>query len=94
MTLTTYLAAEPAPWSDIAGTYDLDFGHLFTHPNNLKRRGNSARGVIPEWIKGNFDVTKTTDFDANFGDREKKQTIWHDDRQVSHFLSLFTLTKV
>ena len=26
--LTTYLNARPAPWSDVAGKYDLDFGQV------------------------------------------------------------------
>ena len=80
MTLTTYLAAEPAPWSEVAGSYDLDYGHLVAPPNRLQRRGN-----ILDWAKGNIDIDKSVDFDANWGEPNKKQTLWHDDTQVSHF---------
>jgi hypothetical protein len=40
-TLTTHLAAKLAPWSDVAGTYDLDFGqnNPYPHPQRLKERG-------------------------------------------------------
>ena len=89
MTLTTYLVAEPAPWSDIAGSYDLDYGHLITHPNNLQRRGNSKRGLV-DWLKGNFDVIKEGDLHTKFGHRDKSQNLWHDDTQVNSILSLFT----
>ena len=68
--LTTYLAAEPAPWSDVAGSYDLDFVHLTAPPKRLGRRN---------WFDGNFDITKENDGDLKIGSPHKKQTIWHDD---------------
>lgn len=71
MSLTTYLAAEPAPWSHIGGSYDLDFQHVVTHPHSLQRRN---------WLTGNFDETKTADFDSSLGHRDEVDTIWHDDR--------------
>ncbi|KAL8941040.1 MAG: hypothetical protein Q9216_002487 [Gyalolechia sp. 2 TL-2023] len=37
--LTTFLTAQTAPWSDVAGTYDLDFGRAMTTPKNPQRRG-------------------------------------------------------
>ena len=39
--LTTFLEAQAAPWSDVAGTYDLDFGKAvpYKHPPTLKGRG-------------------------------------------------------
>lgn len=77
-TLTTYLAAEPAPWSDVGGTYDLEFRHLVAHPDNLQRRVDSAATGL-DWMKGNFDETKEVDFNANFGKPDKVQTIYHDD---------------
>lgn len=69
MSLTTYLDAEPTPWSDIAGSYDLDFAHVLSRPDSLQRR---------DW-RGNFDVTKSFDFDTTLGHPDKSQTIWHDD---------------
>lgn len=37
--LTTFLAAQKAPWSDVAGTYDLDFGRAIASPKASRRRG-------------------------------------------------------
>lgn len=79
MSLTTYLAAEPAPWSDIAGSYDLDFGHVLTRPDPLQRR---------DWTTGNFDITKSTDFGLDIGKPDESHTIWHDDTQVNVCLSI------
>lgn len=74
VSLTTYLAAEPAPWSDVAGTYDLDFGHMVTRPEPLQQRS---------WRNGDLDETKTADLDLNFGHPHEKTAIWPDDAQVS-----------
>ncbi|KAG8530110.1 uncharacterized protein KY384_005592 [Bacidia gigantensis] len=42
---TTFLAAQPAPWEDVAGTYDLDFGKVYPTKNSkLKHRG------IGDWL--------------------------------------------
>ena len=73
-TLTTFLAAEKAPWSDIGGSYEVDFGHTMAPRGNVERRG---------WwdeLKGNFDVTKEKDFDVSIGHRDEVQNLWHDDR--------------
>lgn len=84
--LTTYLAAEPAPWSEIGGSYDLDYGHVVTHPHSLKRRN---------LFNGDFDETKTTDFDGSLGHRDEVENIWHDDRQVRrNLLSSAPLTRI
>ncbi|KAL8653320.1 MAG: hypothetical protein Q9226_003896 [Calogaya cf. arnoldii] len=37
--LTTYLTAELAPWSDVAGTYELDFGRAAMPQPGPQRRG-------------------------------------------------------
>ncbi|KAL9004501.1 MAG: hypothetical protein Q9188_002680 [Gyalolechia gomerana] len=37
--LTTFLTAQKAPWSEVAGTYDLEFGRAITSPRNPQRRG-------------------------------------------------------
>lgn len=73
--LTTYLAAEPVLWTEIGGSYDLDFGHVTTS------RHLSERGFL-DWLKGNIDETKEADFDVNLGHRDEVENIWHDDRYV------------
>ncbi|CAD6593259.1 MAG: hypothetical protein ASARMPRED_007222 [Alectoria sarmentosa] len=75
VSLTTYLAAQPAPWSDIGGTYDLDFGHVMAYRHGPERR---------HWLdklKGNIDITKEKDFDLSIGHPDDVQTLWHDDKQ-------------
>lgn len=71
MSLTTYLAATLAPWSDVGGSYDLDYGHVVTHPHSLEQRN---------LFYGNFDEIETDDFDENLGHRDEVENIWHDDR--------------
>lgn len=78
--LTTYLAAQVAPWSDIGGSYDLHFGHIVTSRHTPERRG------WKDDLKGNFDVTKTTDFDPELGHPGEVRNIWHDDRYVKRTL--------
>ena len=71
--LTTFLAAEPAPWSDIGGSYDLDFGRVSPYSTGLQQR---------HWWNGNFDVTKNKDFITNIGHPDKIKHLYHDDSQV------------
>lgn len=68
--LTTYLAAEPAPWSDVAGTYDLDFGHVVTAGHLEKRH----------FWDHDIDFTKTKDIDEKLGHENKRETIYHDSK--------------
>ena len=70
--LTTFLTAKPAPWADIAGSFELDFGHVVAPPQSLQQR---------DW-DGDFKGDKTADFDTNMGHQDESQTIWHDDRHV------------
>ena len=37
--MTTFLAARPAPWSEVAGTYDIDFGKALSAKSKKQRRG-------------------------------------------------------
>ncbi|KAF6217447.1 hypothetical protein HO133_006917 [Letharia lupina] len=74
--LTTYLAANVAPWSDIGGSYDLHFGHIVTSRHTPERRG------LIEKLKGNFDETKTADFDPELGHPGEVRNIWHDDNRL------------
>ena len=63
-TFTTYLTAQPAPWSDVAGTYDMDFGKAipFTRPNQLQSRGlwgditGAVSGAVSDVKSGVDDV--------------------------------------
>ena len=69
--LTTYLAAEPAPWSDFGGSFDLDYGNLATIPHRPQRRNN--------WIKGNVVMDKDRHFETMLGHPGAITHLWRDD---------------
>lgn len=68
-TMTTFLSAQTAPWSEFAGTYDLDLGQA-----NVKT-GTKARRGLAGWLKGDFDYDKSKTFDVSAGTLEKKTSI-------------------
>ena len=37
--MTTFLTARPAPWSEVAGTYDIEFGKALSAKSEKQRRG-------------------------------------------------------
>lgn len=65
-TLTTYLTAKIAPWSDVAGTYEMDFGKAipFKQPNQLQTRGlwDDIKGVV---TGAENDIKKGVDYVAS-----------------------------
>ena len=89
-TLTTYLAAQPAPWSDVAGTYDLDFGQAipYQQPQRLKERSiwgdivNVGKDVL-DAATGSTDLSKTVSFPVNVGQQGQRTNIYTDDQYVS-----------
>lgn len=54
--MTTLLKASPAKWSDISGTYDLDFGTASIDPDAARRL--RARGFIDNITKGAGNIVK------------------------------------
>ena len=83
--LTTYLNAKPAPWSEVAGTYDMDFGHAipYQHPQRVKERGfwgdieNVGNDVL-DAATGSADVSKTVNFPMNIGQQGQRMNIYTD----------------
>ncbi|KAL8928983.1 MAG: hypothetical protein Q9208_001426 [Pyrenodesmia sp. 3 TL-2023] len=78
--LTTFLTAEKAPWSDVAGTYDLDFGRAIQSPNMAHRRGlfdsisnaasrisKAVSNVGNAIVNGDVDFSKSITFPVNVG---------------------------
>ncbi|KAL8897321.1 MAG: hypothetical protein Q9207_007269 [Kuettlingeria erythrocarpa] len=78
--LTTFLTAEKAPWSDVAGTYDLDFGRAIPAAKTTRRRGlfdSIKKGVAKVGdavgkvgnavINGDADFSKSITFPVNVG---------------------------
>ncbi|KAL8753730.1 MAG: hypothetical protein Q9184_005337 [Pyrenodesmia sp. 2 TL-2023] len=79
-TLTTFLTAEKAPWSDVAGTYDLDFGKAIPAPKMARRRGlfdsisnaasrvsNAVSNIGNAILNGDVDFSKSISFPVNVG---------------------------
>ena len=72
-TSTTHLTSQTAPWSDIAGTYDLDFGQtsLYKQTSQLKKRF-SFGGILD----GNFKESKSVTFDVSTGTKGQVSSIY------------------
>jgi len=85
--LTTLLTARTAPWSDVAGTYDLDFGQAMPYqkPPQLKQRGlwgdimNVGKDVLNA-AEGNADLSKSVTFDVSVGHQGQRTNIYTDDK--------------
>ena len=60
-TLTTFLTAQVAKFSEVAGTYDLDFGHTLTPEASSSPSRRDFLGDISNTIQklGNLDKTET-----------------------------------
>ncbi|KAL8984678.1 MAG: hypothetical protein Q9177_004633 [Variospora cf. flavescens] len=71
--LTTFLTAEKASWSDVAGTYDLDFGRAIQPKKASRRRGlwdtitNAVSNTGDFIINGDADFSKSVNFPVNVG---------------------------
>lgn len=84
-TLTTYLNAQTAPWSDIAGTYDLDFGQAIPYqkPQQIRERSlwgdikNVGKDVL-NTAEGNVDLSKSVTFDVSVGQQGQRTNIYTD----------------
>lgn len=57
-TLTTFLTARVAPWSEVAGTYTMDFGRVLPHSTTRKRM--KKRDLISDVEKTGSDIVKDT----------------------------------
>ncbi|KAL8766266.1 MAG: hypothetical protein Q9194_006308 [Teloschistes cf. exilis] len=60
-TLTTNLTAQKAPWSEIAGSYDLDFGRAIPTNKTIERRG------FFDILSGDSDTSKSASFPLSVG---------------------------
>ncbi|KAI4099484.1 MAG: hypothetical protein LQ339_005911 [Xanthoria mediterranea] len=68
-TLTTYLTAQPAAWSDVAGTYDLDFGRAAMPRPGPQRRGlfDFLGDASDFLLHGDIDLDKSANFPTVLG---------------------------
>ncbi|KAL8633735.1 hypothetical protein Q9189_000471 [Teloschistes chrysophthalmus] len=62
--LTTHLTAQKAPWSEIAGSYDLDFGRAIPTNKTVQRRG---LGFFKDLLTGDSDTSKSASFPLSVG---------------------------
>ncbi|KAI4226097.1 MAG: hypothetical protein LQ349_006940 [Xanthoria aureola] len=75
--LTTYLTAQPAAWSDVAGTYDLDFGKAAMPRPGPQRRGfpDIVKGTGDFLLHGDIDLDKSVNFPTVLGTPGQKRSI-------------------
>jgi hypothetical protein len=83
-TLKTRLLGRPAPWSDVAETYDLDFGGgqvLDIRKRDLLSDIGESAGLVFGGLTsgGNVRVNKSITFDIAAGTPGKRTTIFADD---------------
>ena len=103
-TLTTFLTAQPAPWTDVAGTYDVDFGQAISFtgsesPGGEPSSGNgselAARGIgsffkgLGNAFLGNFDESKTVNVPVNVRNENQRSNIYSDGRLTLDCVSCF-----
>ena len=91
-TLTTHMTAQPLPWSDVAGTYNLDFGHLMpTLPEHTRR--TKTRDLI-NCLDGTCTPSGASSIPFSIGKKGLRTRLFHDRVKVTvgaHSVDRFTL---
>lgn len=80
-TLTTFLEAQKAPWSEVAGTYDINFGHILPKPKGA--RGLKNRGLlsgIGGILQGDLEFSKSATFSVAVGQEGQRTNIYTAER--------------
>ena len=102
-TLTTFLTAQVAKFSEVAGTYDLDFGHTLTPTasNSPARRDfiSDATKAIDKTVNdfkhlGNFNLDKTETFSVAAGTPNTATNILNRSGVKIDCVNCYTLGKV
>lgn len=83
-TLTTYLTAQPAAWSDVAGTYDLDFGRAAMPRPGPQRRGlfDFLGDASDFLLHGDIDLDKSANFPTVLGTPGQNHSIINTPKSV------------
>lgn len=85
--LTISMKTKVTEWSEVAGSYDLDFGKAIPHkPSpNLKPRGfwgdiaNVGEGAL-DALQGTTDISRSVTFDVDVGKSGEKTNIYTDNK--------------
>ena len=85
--LTIKMKTQVTQWSEVASSYDLDFGQTVGHSSSkmLKPRGfwgdiaNIGKGAL-DAAQGNADISKSVTFDVDVGKSGDKTNIYTDDK--------------
>lgn len=85
--LTISMATTITQWSEVAGTYDLDFGKAAVRQPSQKVRPrgfwgdivNVGKGAL-EAAQGNADISKSVNFAVSVGQPGQKTNIYTDDK--------------
>ncbi|KAL8925993.1 MAG: hypothetical protein Q9172_001996 [Xanthocarpia lactea] len=81
--LTVRMRTKVTDWSEVGGSYDLDFGRMIPQARKLKPRGfwgdivDVGKDVL-DAAQGDFDDTKSVSFGVNVGTPGKKTNIYTD----------------
>ncbi|KAL8663475.1 MAG: hypothetical protein Q9168_008087 [Polycauliona sp. 1 TL-2023] len=83
--LTISMGTAVTEWSEVAGSYDLDFGRMVPQASKLKPRGfwGDIGGVgkdVLDAATGKFDETKSVTFGVNVGTPGQKTLIYKDEK--------------
>lgn len=81
------MKTEVAKWSEVAGTYDLDFGKAIPHTTSekLKPRGfwgdivDVGKGAL-DALQGSTDLSRSVTFDVNVGKSGQNTNIYTDNK--------------
>ncbi|CAF9942270.1 MAG: hypothetical protein ALECFALPRED_009642 [Alectoria fallacina] len=94
VTLTTSLAARMVPWSEVAGSYELNFGHAISihqHKHlrdrnwwdNVENAGNDTENAAEaalDTAEGNYNKSQSASFPISAGQPNQRTTIFTDSR--------------
>ena len=79
-TLNTYLAAQAVAWSDVGGSYDLNFGHAVSvsQAHRPKRSFSSDIDHVHNAAEGDYNKTKSANFRLDAGQQNQRVNIFTD----------------
>lgn len=77
-TLTSSLAAQAVPWSEVAGSYDLNFGHAIPAPHLRQLHDRGLLGDVINTTKGDYNNSKSANFPIKAGQQKQPMNILTD----------------